>query len=98
MVAGVALVGAGDGRLWGDLDCCSLPSKELTTQDSWPESYPTGAVLQTAGVAQRLAAGREGEARVRALFVAELPHRHVGPQQLAGARPHGRHRPARRGR
>src|SRR5712671_200134 len=49
------------------------PLKEPTTQDCWPESHPAGAALQTGEVAQRLAAGREGEARVRALFLAELP-------------------------
>src|SRR5437016_12743774 len=48
-------------------------SRADRTPDSWPGSHPAGAVLQTAEVAQRLAAGREGEARVRALFLAELP-------------------------
>jgi hypothetical protein len=65
-----ALATLGCGAIWLFL---RFPSKELTTQDSWPDSHPTGAVLQTAGVAQRLAVGREGEARVRTLFLAELP-------------------------
>ncbi len=50
-----------------------FPSREPSRQDPWPASHSTGAVLQTAEVAQRLAAGREGEARVRALFLTELP-------------------------
>jgi hypothetical protein len=66
-----ALATLGCGAIWLFL---RFPSKEPTTQDSWPELHPTGAVLQTAGVAQRLAVGREGEARVRALFLAKLPN------------------------
>ena len=65
-----ALATVGCGAIWLVL---RFPSKEPTTQDSWPESNPTGAVLQTTGVAQRLAVGRDGEARVRTLFLAELP-------------------------
>src|SRR5947209_15389480 len=65
-----ALATVGCGAIWIVL---RFPRKEPTRQDSWPGSHPTGAVLQTAEVAQRLAAGREGEARVRALFLAELP-------------------------
>jgi hypothetical protein len=66
----LALATLGCGAIWLVL---RFPSKEPTTQDFWPESHPTGAMLQTTGVAQRLAAGREGEARVRTLFLAELP-------------------------
>jgi hypothetical protein len=65
-----ALATLGCGAVWLVL---RFRSKEPTTQDSWPESHPTGAALQTTGVAQRLAVGRDGEARVRTLFLAELP-------------------------
>ena len=65
-----ALATVGCGAIW---IVVRFPSREPSRQDSWPGSHPTGAVLQTAEVAQRLAAGREGEARVRALFLAELP-------------------------
>jgi hypothetical protein len=65
-----ALATVGCGAIWIVL---RFPRKEPSRQDSWPGSHPTGAVLRTAEVAQRLAAGREGEARVRALFLAELP-------------------------
>jgi len=65
-----ALATVGCGAIWIGL---RFPSREPSRQDSWPASHPTGGVLQTAEVAQRLAAGRQGEARVRALFLAELP-------------------------
>ena len=65
-----ALATLGCGAIWLVL---RFPSKESSRQDSWPASHPTGAVLQTTEVAQRLVAGREGEARVRALFLTKLP-------------------------
>ena len=65
-----ALATLGCGAIWLVL---RFPSKESSRQDSWPESHSPGAVLQTAGVVERVAAGQGGEARVRALFLAELP-------------------------
>jgi hypothetical protein len=65
-----ALATVGCGAIW---ILFRFPSREPSRQDPWLESHSTGAVLQTTEVAQRLAAGREGEARVRALFLTKLP-------------------------
>jgi hypothetical protein len=65
-----ALAALGSEAIWVAL---RFPSKKPSRQDYWPELHSTGAVLQTAGIAQRLAAGREGEARVRRELLAELP-------------------------
>ena len=98
VVAAVALVGAGDGRLWGDLDCCSLPVQG---------AEQTGPLVRVALYRCRPAdcrgsaapGGRTGRRGTSASAVSRrAAHQYVGPQQLAGARPHGRHRPARRGR
>ncbi len=65
-----ALAALGCGAIWIIL---RFPSREPSRQDSWPESRPTGVEPRTVGLARRQGAGQEGEARVRALFLAELP-------------------------